>query len=67
MAASAAVAAGFPSPSYDASRLPTSVVIAASVGSTLGAVVLLAGITYFIRRRSKLRARAADPIQAALL
>jgi len=71
MARDAAVQAGFPSPSVDSSRLPTNVVIAASVGSTLGAVVLLAGITYFIRRRNKQRARAAvnldQSMQAALL
>jgi hypothetical protein len=67
MARDAAIQAGFPPPSDASSRIPTHVVIAASVGSTLGAVVLLAGVTYFIRRRNKQRARAAEPMQAALL
>jgi len=49
MATTAAVDAGYSSP--DSAALPTTTVVAVSVGSTLGVVVIAAGITAFILKR----------------
>jgi len=69
MASSAAIDAGFP-PLSDSASPPASVstasIVAASVGSTLGFVILVASITYFIRRR-KSTPKAERSVKATLL
>jgi hypothetical protein len=64
MAASAAADAGITSPSASAAStaIPTTTVIAASVGSTLGFLALVAAIALFINRRR----RASQPLQSGL-
>jgi LPXTG-motif cell wall-anchored protein len=49
MAITAAVDAGYPAP--DSSAVSTSTIIAASVGTTLGVVVLVGLIGFFILKR----------------
>ena len=51
MATLAAVDAGYPSPDSSTSRLSTSTIVAVSVGTTLGVVVIVGVITFFILRR----------------
>jgi hypothetical protein len=51
MAIAAAVDAGYPAPDSSSSTVSTSTIIAASVGSTLGVVVLVGVIGFFILQR----------------
>ena len=61
MAAAAAVDAGYPSPGSSGapSSVPTTTIIAASVGSTLGVVVIISVITYFIIHKKRVMRRRA--------
>jgi preprotein translocase subunit YajC len=55
MATAAAIEAGYPAP--DSSTVSTSTIIAASVGTTLGVVVLVGVIGFFILQRRQLPER----------
>lgn len=68
MASSAAIQAGYP-PLTDGATptaVSTATIVAASVGSTLGFVLLVASITYFIRRRKSVP-KADRSVKATLL
>jgi hypothetical protein len=66
MAASAALEAGFTTPSEAAPAVSTSAIVAASVCSTLVAVAIAAAITHYIRRRQR-APRKQQEMQASLL
>jgi hypothetical protein len=57
MAISAAVDAGYPTPDSSTQTLSTSTIVAVSVGTTLGVVVLVGIITVFIIKRRQLSQR----------
>jgi hypothetical protein len=57
MAIAAAVDAGYPAPDSSSSTVSTSTIIAASVGSTLGVVVIVGIITFFIVKRRQIPQR----------
>jgi len=61
MATTAAVDAGYSSP--DGSTVPSSTIIAASVGTTLGVVVIVAVIAYFILRSRTRRQQSRQQSQ----
>jgi hypothetical protein len=57
MAITAAVDAGYPAPDSSTPILSTSTIVAASVGTTLGVVVLVGIITFFIIKRRQIPQR----------
>jgi hypothetical protein len=57
MAITAAVDAGYPAPDSSTPTLSTSTIVAASVGTTLGVVVLVGVITFFIVKRRQIPQR----------
>jgi hypothetical protein len=63
MATLAAVDAGYPSPDSSTSTLSTSTIVAISVGTTLGVVVLVAVITFFILKRRHLQQSRLQNVQ----
>jgi hypothetical protein len=66
MATTAAVDAGYPSPdSSSASTVPTSTIVAASVGTTLGVVVLIAIVTFLIFKRRRQQRRRQNVLLTA--
>jgi hypothetical protein len=57
MAISAAVDAGYPAPDSSTQTLSTSTIVAVSVGTTLGVVVLVSIIAFFIVKRRQIPQR----------
>jgi hypothetical protein len=57
MATSAAIDAGYPAPDSSTPTLSTSTIVAVSVGTTLGVVVLVGIITFFIIKRRQIPQR----------
>ena len=57
MAISATIDAGYPGPDSSTQTLSTSTIVAVSVGTTLGVVVIVAVITFFILKRRQLPQR----------
>ncbi len=57
MATLAAIDAGYPAPDSSSSTVSTSTIVAASVGTTLGVVILVGIITFFIIKRRQIQQR----------
>jgi hypothetical protein len=59
MAAAAAIEAGYPYPDTSSAPVSTTTIIAAAVGTTIGAVIIVSVIAYFIIHKRRVTQRIA--------
>jgi hypothetical protein len=59
MAVAAAIEAGYPYPDTSSAQVSTTTIIAASVGTTIGAVIIVSVIAYLIIHKRRVTQRIA--------